>query len=1602
MSALSKGERRKEDTVMSSIWDYAATAAATAANTVASIAADPVGASTQAVTTAGAYVANAVGTAVKGVVEFDPAGPASKKQAPTTEQGAQAAVQYASVSVAVGGSDVAQPPHRKKLATETLARADAWRNTTDEHKAFAKAHWKRARVAAWRRKQAKTTTDVLPPLLDVTEADGVGAAPAPKYVDSRSIDPVAQALETQRLTLEESFGHLNELRKRLKEMETEQIARFRRLNTVLFDLQGEEMNVAMKDTVDLLAANVSETAAKIKDIEAEAVQQGVGYYSDKGRFKIRTRTEYENKLNEAAADAPDATSAERKEDLETKAKEMESMQDKISVVTQDETQMYKKMGDVGQVLDAKFTYDKGTGGLTEESLRRGAGSDGLLGREQAEAVAFDTATERANVNAKNKAWLDKEYKVPHHASADHAGQAVLLDGEMMAAHQARIVTAGQAVNQSGAVQGAVRAEEVELQNKTLETLSDGHWMNWEKDADHDLVLHHDWAHAASLAVITNKEDARTIYEDRMKTSADDGAGRYERVGEMPVHVQQARGRLMASQREFQGKRYAGWDTSAEAKQYRENINEKAPEFKDLVSEILDATEQRLSPEASADMHKIGYTAQLNGLLDENGRFNTTLHSTKDLVDARLSDVRTEELLDHSEHYSMFGMTVDDAVGSDDYDLRGYNENGALREGTWLNAEAKPTGGYHQSAATAESKQVHETVPHRLNYTLGFGDTQAIKASENPLDLAKYMATGFDVTHGSLKQGGTHTLSVATDKFHPEANLSSSKGSLRHLKNLISSTQKIVAHKQRLADADLPSAVSAVATEANATPLDTDTLITSGLKAAEAGKGQLQKIIVSGDAGATHVQVAKMVHGAVEFGTDATNAIVPHLEMDKATTKLEQQAAHLRQQMTLLKDRETRNDGNFTAEEGERFYSQLKAQVGEHYQGDTNGVTHSLEDSLGFNGIALNIKDGHLVTPTRAPNMVAHNLSNGSGPVLMNVAHADARAEIGSSAWHMENAVNFAARQAISLVHGSDMVYHGPDKGRGVIKTLAPYVARADKWLLSKGLDHRRGFFEGWHESSRGGWDHGGTLHEHGHLLRSWNSAVGGYDAAKATWQMKWGTALRRAAEAGVLEPAYWGSNKDGPIRQIAVAVRTGQTFLERARTAVEQPWADGFTKPLPKAVHEKYANALRRATNNTVAGGDILHAAGVSESNSAFAREHLAQNVNMRDYERLPPALQAAMEHVKLEERLRSVHHQTKKAPFGIDPGHSTHNETLIAKAYDVAESGATIAKDGKYEHLRNESEVLSASLTPAQARAKVKERLRELEGTTEDGHIQMLSLADLGGAPDAQSAASLQLDNMTADEWSAHQAAAGVKAQEKIREVDVQRSPGATAKAIIDPTKQRIVGVPNTVQDYYDFVTSDASKTSKAIAHARYTGRQVGWLGAGVAIPWAETKALNYFALSHGISADKLQRFEPVENQLVAVANSQAARTLKAAARMYDMKPVMEAESNAADASQRVANLAHDAGDAADAGQVAEAQATVADAAAEASAEAIEEGSVAASRLLSVSELFDAGERDVDEEAQQRSDPCVERRRRWRHTRCNTSRSSARTSSLSTLTGGR
>jgi len=77
-------------------------------------------------------------------------------------------------------------------------------------------------------------------------------------------------------------------------METEQIALFRRLNTVLFDLQGEDMNVAMKDSVNELAVSVSATAAKINAIQTEAVEQGVGYYSYKGNgdnFKIMTTKE---------------------------------------------------------------------------------------------------------------------------------------------------------------------------------------------------------------------------------------------------------------------------------------------------------------------------------------------------------------------------------------------------------------------------------------------------------------------------------------------------------------------------------------------------------------------------------------------------------------------------------------------------------------------------------------------------------------------------------------------------------------------------------------------------------------------------------------------------------------------------------------------------------------------------------------------------------------------------------------------------------------------------------------------------------------------------------------------------------------------------------------------------------------------------------------------------------------------------------------------------------------------------------------------------------------------------------------------------------------
>jgi len=40
------------------------------------------------------------------------------------------------------------------------------------------------------------------------------------------------------------------------------------------------------------------------------------------------------------------------------------------------------------------------------------------------------------VNAKNKAWLTNEYKVPIHNSADHSRQPVLLEGQAMAEHQA--------------------------------------------------------------------------------------------------------------------------------------------------------------------------------------------------------------------------------------------------------------------------------------------------------------------------------------------------------------------------------------------------------------------------------------------------------------------------------------------------------------------------------------------------------------------------------------------------------------------------------------------------------------------------------------------------------------------------------------------------------------------------------------------------------------------------------------------------------------------------------------------------------------------------------------------------------------------------------------------------------------------------------------------------------------------------------------------------------------------------------------------------------------------------------------------------------------
>ena len=89
-------------------------------------------------------------------------------------------------------------------------------------------------------------------------------------------------------------------------METEQIALFRRLNTVLFDLQGEDMNVAMKDSVNELAVSVSATAAKIKAIQTEAVQQGIGKGTG-DNFKIMTRIEYGvawSQLKSAATEIP--------------------------------------------------------------------------------------------------------------------------------------------------------------------------------------------------------------------------------------------------------------------------------------------------------------------------------------------------------------------------------------------------------------------------------------------------------------------------------------------------------------------------------------------------------------------------------------------------------------------------------------------------------------------------------------------------------------------------------------------------------------------------------------------------------------------------------------------------------------------------------------------------------------------------------------------------------------------------------------------------------------------------------------------------------------------------------------------------------------------------------------------------------------------------------------------------------------------------------------------------------------------------------------------------------------------------------------------------
>ena len=107
----------------------------------------------------------------------------------------------------------------------------------------------------------------------------------------------------------------------------------------------------------------------------------------------------------------------------------------------------------------------------------------------------------------------------------------------------------------------------------------------------------------------------------------------------------------------------------------------------------------------------------------------------------------------------------------------------------------------------------------------------------------------------------------------------------------------------------------------------------------------------------------------------------------------------------------------------------------------------MEESLGFTGAHLIVKDGHLATPTRGPQWIAPNLDNESGP----------------------------------------------DATKDAIGTATRYVNRHDTWLQPKGS---RGFFDGWYESPRGGRMPRDNLHENGHLLRSWNSAAGAYDAVK--------------------------------------------------------------------------------------------------------------------------------------------------------------------------------------------------------------------------------------------------------------------------------------------------------------------------------------------------------------------------------------------------------------------------------------------------------------------------------------------------------------------------